>query len=398
MSMFVEKRWVIFFLVIALFTFTIIKVDAGARCTGSGGSCLNTNYCNSLPSCFTYLLPNGDEVCAGGTYSCDSISDKTLCEAVSCTWEDTGGGGGGREMCPADRCIVDTILIDFPVIGSAERDYAYGSCSSSARSSEYCNLVSHDECSTFSCGGIDHVCTFNHKFHAAAGWYWYNPNELRETDFCSDGLDNDCDGDTDEDDSDCGGSDDYCELRGVTTDITGCSGGVCKSGDRVIIRGSVSGNGCTSATRFQVNFIGDDCEVSYQGGDLSGVHGIPSIVGSGVSATWTVPVVIGTQCEGETVTAQAAELWDGAPLMLSRTTDVRGTITFEGTASYTPCSSASGWKTKDTTHAYCTNNLVGCVRDREGEFSPLTLGLYDQYCDTDNTIKNIQIGYVGGEF
>ncbi|GEM_PF-3841583 len=104
------------------------------------------------------------------------------------------------------------------------------------------------------------------------------------------------------------------------------------AGETVTISGTISGD-CSQANHFQIDARSSDgtCNIQYTGGDMSGItKQNPSLSGTTISGTWTIPTVP-PDCQGKTVSATTAGLWNGAPgtgTLATGSSSVAGSLSF----------------------------------------------------------------------
>ena len=106
-----------------------------------------------------------------------------------------------------------------------------------------------------------------------------------------------------------------CTLTSATITPV-CSGGSstnCEAGESITMSGTYI-NDCSAADFFQIDASATGCNIQFTGGDMSGISDSTITVSGGTisSASWTIPTIPST-CQGKTVTATNAALYDGGP-------------------------------------------------------------------------------------
>jgi hypothetical protein len=94
--------------------------------------------------------------------------------------------------------------------------------------------------------------------------------------------------------------------------------------------GTISGD-CSIVDFFQID-ADSGCKIEYEYGDIQGIfNATPTIIGSTITGTWTIPSVP-LACQGVTVAGEGAGLYDGGPPGAGNntafTSDVSGSFRF----------------------------------------------------------------------
>ena len=104
-----------------------------------------------------------------------------------------------------------------------------------------------------------------------------------------------------------------CDLSSasITSNCAGGSSSYCEEGETISMSGIISGD-CSAVDFFQID-ADTGCDIQYNNGDMRGIYdATPTIGGSTISGTWTIPAVP-LACQGVTVSAVYAGLFDGGP-------------------------------------------------------------------------------------
>ena len=211
-----------------LFTFLVIlSISIYAATTGTvyiispGGSTVATNTCSGdFFSCSTSYHYCGEEGAYhalfdadGGSvmlwpyaYYCDCAAGSKQCSG---TWVQTctsGGSWSNTQNCDNSDCTTGIACsgVGTSTISETGNDYSCSGGSCPVTSTKTCNgpwvCGPGTSGSSQACAGTSYVC-----FRSNAGaWTWATSAEVTETN-CDDGFDNDLDGSTDCQDSDCNG-------------------------------------------------------------------------------------------------------------------------------------------------------------------------------------------------
>ncbi|GEM_PF-2824244 len=420
--MFIEKRWVIFFiLVISLFAYYSFEGNAGAvscECAdntycellyGLGSTCEVNSDCSSEPpeNQGTCTDPNG-----GGP-------DPDQCECVSGTNRGIGWECGFGEYCEEGKGDCETqplqdgmcsLCPNDPVCPGDEPDNLV--CCADAGSIEFgeCSrqgkILWRGQPYQWCLGSCEYAYTLEEACSGSTPFCYNGGCQSNPERHLTCNAAKQCVSVPGSGDDACSFNSDCYSCAISNVQITpNCGVDGCSAGETVTLTATYTGADCrTYGKHLQVNAVGGDCSVHYQGGDVSGVYNSANLLFTGtnsgaITGTWTVRSAIDTSCEGERVFATQAELWDGLPgqssVMISQRTSASGDFTFSGTQTSSSCNDETGWVTRDIIHKgpsqmKCVDNLIGCVRSSDGD------SLYDQYCDTDNTIAYIGISYTVG--
>ncbi|MCX8178434.1 MAG: PQQ-binding-like beta-propeller repeat protein, partial [Candidatus Aenigmarchaeota archaeon] len=94
--------------------------------------------------------------------------------------------------------------------------------------------------------------------------------------------------------------------------VSNC-GGCCREGQTVTMLANINNmQACSAATTFQIDAEGSGCIIEFTGGSMSGITSSPQLSTASISGTWTIPRVPAS-CQGRTVYASYAALWQGNP-------------------------------------------------------------------------------------
>lgn len=148
----------------------------------------------------------------------------------------------------------------------------------------------------------------------------------------------------------------------ISVSITpNCPNGNCIAGNIITMQGTYTGN-CQSANFFQIDAISSDgfCKLQYVNGNIQGIYSTPTISGGSISGTYTVSS-IPSACQGKTVSASAAGLYNGNPAsgtQIGYTNTVTGSLRFATAPTSSTTTTTTSTTTTTTTSSTTTTTTT----------------------------------------